>query len=695
MIRIIAWLLAVIMAAVSPILNRIDGGKPAAEGTFMETQERVKTGRTYEAFAPGEKDIVLSGGDLAGALENIREMRAGGDTERITVWLHGGVYNIGGTLDFDGLSDVRICACPGERVTLTSGFTVTGFTETRVNGVRVWRADVPAGSAFRSLYKGEQALRLTRYPEQGYLTVKAPDRENSLFTDDDTPWLYTYGDRSFYYGDDLGEALFYQTGRVRIKLMHYWMCENTALSGVADGKLYLTRPASMRISAGDRYFLENVFEALKNPGEWYLDTKENILYYVPEDGDTRRDTVLFAPDETVLASLKNARNIEFRNLRFFGTDPTDPAGTEWIPGTDMLFPQGNPEYPGAVEIAECEGIGFYNCDFLNIGSTAVRFTGRNADCDIRGCLFRNIGCNAVFIRGENAAGEERRTCRINVTDNLIDGYGRVCPTGIGVLLHFASDCDIAHNEIRDGYYTAVSVGWVWGYAFHATDGIRIRDNLIYNIGQGWLSDMGGIYTLGVQPHTVISGNVIHNVAADPGEGGYGGWGIYLDEGSSFITVKNNLVYDCGSQSFHQHYGQENLITNNIFAFSDEGQIRASKTEDHNEFTLTGNIVVGEDQPLWVNAGERRFTESGNLFWDYVNFSRVYAVNGASIGKKTDRVYAAALKLGGYFTNDAAADPIFRDPANRDFTLAAESPALTEIGFTPWDIAAAGTLSDFG
>ena len=205
--------------------------------------------------------------------------------------------------------------------------------------------------------------------------------------------------------------------------------------------------------------------------------------------------------------------------------------------------------------------------------------------------------------------------------------------------------------------------------------------------------MGGIYTLGAQPHTVLSGNVIRNVAADPGEGGYGGWGIYLDEGSGNITVKDNLVYDCGSQSFHQHYGIDNVITNNIFAFSGEGQIRSTRTEDHNEFDLTGNIIVGQDQPLWVNASEDRFTESGNLVWDYTNFSRVYGMMNTEI-RKIDRVYPTAMRLKGWLKNDTIADPLFRDAANRDFTLAENSPAITLLGFTSWNYLNSGTLSRF-
>jgi hypothetical protein len=56
----------------------------------------------------------------------------------------------------------------------------------------------------------------------------------------------------------------------------------------------------------------------------------------------------------------------------------------------------------------------------------------------------------------------------------------------------------AHNEIRDLFYTAISVGWTWGYAPNLCDDNRIEYNHLHDIGKAMLSDMGAIYTLGLQ-----------------------------------------------------------------------------------------------------------------------------------------------------------------------------------------------------
>jgi hypothetical protein len=233
---------------------------------------------------------------------------------------------------------------------------------------------------------------------------------------------------------------------------------------------------------------------------------------------------------------------------------------------------------------------FEDCAFTDIAGYAVDILKGSRENVFSRCAMTRLGAGGVRLDGGLAGCP---TVELNsgnvVKDCEIGPYGLDFRSAVGVLLKNAERTRIVHNHIHDGYYTGVSAGWIWGYYPSASRNNEISHNHIHDIGKGLLSDMGGIYTLGIQPDTVISGNVIYNVGCDEGAYGYGGWGIYLDEGSSFMTVENNLVYDCSSQTFHQHYGQDNIVRNNIFAFADEGIANITRIEDHTTVIFENNM----------------------------------------------------------------------------------------------------------
>ena len=693
MLKVLKFLTALFMAIIMPISNFFGSFYKPPKADFTDLEPVTKAERKADEFVMGENDIILYDGiGLEEAVEEVKAMNG----EDVTVWLHEGTYNISNTIKLDGIKNASFRAYPNEKVSITSGKTFGGWTEATVNGVKAWVADVEDGAEFNTLFKGDEKLSVTRYPETGNFLVKEPDTAVQLFNEENTPWIYTRGDMAFFTKDDVKLKSFYNLQDVQLKLMHYWYCERTTLESYENGRIGLKIPCTMIIQENDRYFFENVFEALDKPGEWYHDTVKNKLYYIPQKGDSIDSTELFCPALTKLFDISDAENIEFSNITFKNTDwcyPTPDPSLGWLTEYNLIFPQGNLECEGVCDITRSQGINFTDCDFLNIGNTAIRYQRICHDCTVTGCTFKEIGANVVFVNGYNTENVSQQTYNISVVDNLIAGYGRNFPSGIGILSTHARDCRYSHNEIHDGYYTAISCGWMWGYSYSVSDGNEISENLIYDIGQGWLSDMGGIYTLGMQPHTVLTHNRIYNVAADPNEGGYGGWGIYLDEGSSGITVYQNLVYNCGSDSFHQHYGQDNMIKNNIFALSKEGQIRSSRKEDHNEFYLKNNIIVSDNALMYSQTVEGKFIDSSNLYWDYTNGKNVISSTASDL-KFKNRLHKMVMEKMGYYNDAVYADPLFRDPMNFDFTLADNSPTLEEIGFEPWNYNTAGTLTQF-
>ena len=627
--------------------------------------------------------------------------KAGTDCGSVHVWLRGGTYTLSQTLTFDrnDLDNVCYCACPGEEVLLCGGEELRGdWTPTTVNGVTVWKRSVE--NDFMALYRMDgQTLSRTRYPKSGYFYVREECLDGALYTPETTPWKdYMLGECAFGVekADWKDASAFCNPEDILIRLMHYWKDEMLPyrVYDAEKGVFYSTKYCSMSPRKGDRYFLENVFEALQNPGEWYLDRKAMELYYVPFAGERMEDVLLYTGSLEKVIDLYDVKGICFTGITFCNTGwhPLSPEECrDFYPGLE--HPQAAYSTPACISVAHASKIRFDACAFRNIGLTAIRMQADVQNADVTRCLFQNIGGNAVYVSGPNADREET-TRDVRITDNHILQYGRNWANAIGVLVTHAKRVEIAHNEIHDGYYSAISVGWVWGYDFSVTDENMIAWNRIYDIGQGWLSDMGGIYTLGMQPHTVIRGNVISNVAADPGENGYGGWGIYLDEGSSGILVEQNLVYDCGSQGFHQHYGKENLVRNNIFAMNRMGQVRVTRSESHVSCKMENNILLGADSAMYTCVKQQKVSDQGNSYYDlrrgrFVRSTTKDNADGRILPGQALTVWR--MRVRGRYNDAVFFDPWFRDAEGFDFTLATNSPAV-QNGFVPWNYHAAGTVS---
>ncbi len=692
--------------------------QPETVPEFGETQSRTQTAFDEGEFEMGSYDLIVSpdGDDsnegslenplktVAAAKEKLKALKEA-DCGNITVWFREGTYAFDSTLEFDSsdCSNVTYRSYPDEEVIFSGSKEISGsWTETTINGVIAFVTDMPVendSDYFRSLFKDGKRLSRSNYPKQGVFKVKDPKEDEGIPSE----WAPDFFFHSLAFYANTSDILdFSNPGDVDIRLMHFWCDELMPIHSVdtATGRIETTKPSSMRIRVDDNFVYENVKETLSLPGEWYLDRSEEKLYYIPQDGDTVENTVLYAGTTEQLITIENIDSISFQGINFENTDWDHIDGTHTgnpFNSSHPLYknikygadhPQAAFEVPAAIYISASSKISFTDCRFKNISFTAVKFDKAAKDCNITSCYFDEIGGNAVFIHGDFVV--PATTENIDVTDCHISNYGRIFNNAIGILLTHAINCDLSYNEIHDGWYTGISVGWNWGYSDNSTNGIKICNNLIYNIGNGWLSDMGAIYTLGIQPDTVISGNVIYNVGCDEGRYGYGGWGIYLDEGSSYMLVEKNLVYDCSSQTFHQHYGKDNIIRNNIFAFGGEGAFRITKHEEHNSLTLSNNIFVTDNAVMYFQSTNMNwFIDDSNLYWDYKNGGNVYS--GDSV-KLFERKNIVSMMGRGYYNNGVFADPLFKDAANRDFTLAANSPAL-EAGFEAWEFDA-GTRTLF-
>ncbi|MGC8642798.1 MAG: hypothetical protein ACP5XB_23305 [Isosphaeraceae bacterium] len=297
------------------------------------------------------------------------------------------------------------------------------------------------------------------------------------------------------------------------------------------------------------------------------------------------------------------------------------------------------------------------------------------------CNLTDLGAGGVKI-GEVAIRDQanQKSFGNEVTDCTITDGGNLYPSCVAVWIGQSPGNTIAHNDIHGFWYTAISIGWTWGYSKAAAQRNIVEFNHVHHIGTKTpgagpiLSDMGCIYTLGNQEGTVIRNNLFHDVAGLK----YGGWGIYFDEGTTHILAENNLVYRTTHGGFHQHYGKENGFRNNIIAFGRDAQIQRSRLEDHQSFRFERNIVYWDKGPLFSGNWSKL-----NVAFDHNTYWRVQP------GEiRFNNLSWAEWRKAGMDKHSKIADPHFANPAGGDFQLSAASREAL-AGFVPFDLSTVG------
>jgi hypothetical protein len=433
---------------------------------------------------------------------------------------------------------------------------------------------------------------------------------------------------------------------------------------------------------GSRYRAENVREALGTPGSWYLDRSTGTLTYCPLPGETPEGTVVVAPRLDSLLEITGdpAAGTLVEHVRLEGL--TFAHGNWTLPPGGQSYCQADLTVGAAVTLRGCRQVGLDRVAVVHVGRYAVDLGSGCRDCSLERCELVDLGGGGVLVGTSGGPGSEPvpgRPTGGDVTGNVIRDCsilhgGRLHPAAVGIWIGHASHTTVEHCEIADLAYTGISVGWVWGYKPPRSSHNRIRRNHIHHLGSGVLSDLGGVYTLGVSPGTVVEGNVIHDVAGRD----YGGWGLYTDEGSSGIVMCGNLVFRTTSGGFHQHYGRDNTIENNVFAAARDWQLERTRAEPHTGFTFRRNIVWWDSAaPLMRGNWTKGLVTAQNCYWN--------AGGPVSFPGQED---LAQRQAAGQDAGSLVADPGFADPAAGDFTLAADSPARG-LGFVPLAPAAAG------
>ncbi len=644
-------------------------------------------GEKYSGLLP-EKNGHDSDGPLPSLATAFARLLDSPPVAPVTIWLDEGTYFLKEPLVIGPTTPLlTIAARPGAKVVLSGGKRITNLHETTVNGQRAWVAELPEVVAgdwyFHSLFVDGATRPRTRTPKgEPWRIASVPGMSYENFI----------GPATAHHG-----TFFCEPGQVQqwsnitdvdAVAAHYWMEERLPLSAVD--------PASGRVDCSvkpyyplkddcaarcARVWFENIAEELSEPGEWYLDRTTGVLTYLPKPEETLAETQVIAPVLEQLLRIEGTpehpvRGIVLRDLTF--------AHADWhhIPGrgTDE---QAAISVPAIIQLTNARQCAIENCQIGPAGSYGIELGYGCRGNRISGCNFTGLGAGGVKIIG-SFKSEER--CSHNILENNeVANCTHIFPSAVGVLVVHADHNIIRNNNIHHLEYTGISCGWTWGFGDSATHHNVIENNHIHHLGSGLLNDMGGIYTLGEQPGTVIRRNHIHHILAH----NYGGWAVYADEGSSYILIEENLLHHTSSECFNLHYGRENILRNNVMAFSGLGVVSVSAVgADWNSLTLQRNILIADARPVLVSRDEDSLTQRGflsdlNLLWN---------VNGSVFGGDEmrdemsivtwKRYDLAQLQQLNYDLHSIIADPQFADLDAEDFRLPADSPAF-KLGFIPF------------
>lgn len=584
-------------------------------------------------------------------------------------------------------------AYQGERPVISGGRRITGFEETTVNGVTVWVAEVPGtksgGWNFTELWvNGERRFRPV-LPKKGEFLI-----EKLLDASWEGTWSETVGKGTnrFGYAEGDIDPDWKNLQDVEILVLSLWR-SFTAKLDHADPEeriAYLDRNSRMRLSydfqkTGGAYNVVNVFEALDSPGEWYLDRSDGLLYYVPKPGESIESVEVVAPYLEHIATIEGGKLERGAESKQLNTEPIlvirglTFSHVEWQAPQDLAaIGQAAPAVPGAIVLERAHYVEFSNCSVEHVGTYAFCLENSCSDVTISACKMLDLGAGGVnILHGCN---------RNRVEDCEIGDGGHLYPPASGVVIGEARSNTVIHNEIHDLYYTAVSAGWNWGYEENDSGGNVIEWNHLHHLGKGKLSDMGGVYTLGMQTGTRIRYNRIHDVWSRT----YGGWAIYPDEGSSDLLIEHNICYDTKCAPYHQHFGRENIVRNNIFAFGKEAQIERTRIETHRSMIFENNIVVYSEGPLLRPSGN----EDKPWTTDNIIFRKNCYFHTGDEPVEPDGKSFSEWQKGGQDSGSIVADPKFKDVDSRDFTLLPDSPAIS-LGFVPIDLEKAGPRTEPG
>jgi len=619
------------------------------------------------------------------ARDAIRELKkTKGLSKPVTVYLRGGIYELKETIVFkpedSGSRDcpVQYIAYNDENPVISGCKTINGRWKQYKGNIQVCEIDeVKQGKwYFMQLFLDDDRQTRACLPDRGFYNIDE--------TDDET------GYNGFRFKDN-NIKRFKNLTDVEVVLFHAWNESRLMISDVDEQQktVKFTGPVGRKLGRGralNRYYIDNVFEGLDGPGEWYLDKQEGKLYYWPSEAvcpDDLENADLRAPVLNELVRFEGNREknnyVEFINIKgitFSGTDYILPEQ-----GIPTIRDVGDIWFPAAITMNGARECVFENNVIKNTGTYGLDITGdaiRVTDNKIY-----DTGSGGIITR---SYGRSRNVIMYNHIHHCSD----IFHSGVGINIDDGGGL-IANNLVHDiGQSGIYGRHWSTDYGQeqerrNQEQGLIIEYNEIYNVMQK-LNDGGGIFIR--DDNVIIRNNLIHDVYPPPEGHGSFVLGIYTGCETRNCLAENNVVYRTQAGMHIWYKNRNNTYLNNIFVDGEAWQIDLHNPVgeyQHQHIRILRNIICfsNPDGLLYSIQGERSLPLESDYNIIFHTKQKEFTIRGLE-GVKTFEEW----KELGFDTHSIIADPLFTDPENDDYSLKPESPAL-KLGFKPIDLSGVG------
>ena len=530
----------------------------------------------------------------------------GSMTGDIEVVLRGGTYQLSETVNFDENDGgqnghyVRYKAYEGEHPLISGGMPITGW-KIHDKDKNIWKAE-GIDSRFRQIYVNNKKGIRARMPNP------MDDGDHNFFR---LNKVDSTGRAFLLNNSDIGDANWNNLDKVEIHLMIAWSENILRLDKITNlgyvskfepqdpertrlfrrkypmlGTAFMSDPPKQQV-----YYLENAYEFMDTPGEWYLDESAKVLYYKAREGENMESATVVVPRINTLFSVlgKDTKNkvgfMSFEGLTFAHSNYLRPSDEGFLDLQGGMFNVdvadrgllNSNEFllwrPDAgFRVENAHHLLISGCMFTQMAATGLDFVSGTNDDKIQGNVFYEIGASGIMLgkysqdstteihKAYNPSDRDEICTRDSIVNNLVTHVTNEHQGATGIGAGYPRDAVIEHNEVSYTNYIGISVGFGWTTDQTAMNNNHINWNNVHHVAR-LLCDSGPIYTLSNQGESgEIKNNYLHDISASQWSD-YWILPIYLDEGSSGFEVAYN-VFERAPDGAVEHMASGNYLHDN-------------------------------------------------------------------------------------------------------------------------------------